>query len=332
MPYVLTQKTILSLCAGIALVLSSISILTPSAHAQMPVLGEASISLDMQPETPAPKSTVTLSVNDYSVDTIGATIRWFVDGVEQAAQQNERSLQVTLGVLGKTTTVRVTVTKPGLPTLSHTRTITPRVIDLIVEGDTYTPLFYTGRVLPSKQSSFRAIALVHDTKGSIKNTYSYKWSLGSTVLFGGPVKGKYMIEEKLPTFGDAKLGVEVFDTEGTPIGSQDISIVPADIELYFYEYSLLRGLSERAVQDPHALIGDEVTLFGEPYYLNANMREQEVVFDWQVDGNTVATEPDSPHAITLRKNTTSGQSLVSLDIITRTAIPQYVQKSLKIAF
>lgn len=299
-------------------------------HAQSLSLG--TISLETNPEYPAPKSLVSVSLNDYSVNALGATIQWFIDGVEQGKFKNERSIQVTAGNLGEKKSIRVVLTRAGAPTLSNTVIISSNIVDIVLEAQTYVPTFYKGRALPSSESTVRAIALMHDKAGGIKDTYTYKWSLGDTVLLGGPVKGKYVLEQKMPRFEDSELTVEVFDTKGSAVGRHTILLNPAQPELHFYEYTPLRGLSERASSNPLALIGEETTIFGEPYYLNARMRGTDAKFTWLVDGNEAGQNLDAPNTITLRQNGISGKSFLSFSIRTLAQIPQYVTESLQLVF
>ena len=75
-------------------------ILTPFAHAQLLPEG-AEITLNTSPEFPEPNSAVLVSLDDYSINTLGATIQWFVDGVEMIGSRNYRSITVQSGSLGE---------------------------------------------------------------------------------------------------------------------------------------------------------------------------------------------------------------------------------------
>ncbi len=302
------------------------------AAAQAPSFVANSIYLESAPQYPEPNSTVTVSLNDYSVNALGATISWFINGEEQTATQNERSIVVPTHTLGTQEVVKVVLSRTGALPLSHTLTLNPVVIDIILEADTYVPSFYKGRALPSQESSVRAIALVHDTSGGIKSEYTYKWSAGTTVLLGGPVKGKYALDYLMPRYDDNELTVEVFNAKGVSIGKKTILVSPAETQLHFYEYSSLRGLSERTAANPLPLISDETTIFGEPYFINTAMEESGATFTWKVDGVPAASDTSVPNAITLAHSGDTGKSLVSLSIITKSRIPQYVMETLQLIF
>lgn len=300
--------------------------------AQAPSFVANTIYLESAPQYPEPNSSVTVSLNDYSVNTLGATISWFINGVEQATSKNERSIKVPTHELGTQEVVKVVLSRTNAPSLSTTLTLTPVVIDIILEADTYIPSFYKGRALPSQESSVRAVALVHDTNGGIKNNYIYKWSVGSTVLLGGPVKGKFALDYVMPRYSDNELTVEVFTTEGALLGKKTILVSPVETQLHFYEYSSLRGLSERTAANPFPLISEETTLYGEPYFMNTHINTQEADFEWTLNNEAAAATAGTPNAITLKRSGAAGTSAVSLRVVTKSRIPQYVMQRLQLMF
>ncbi|QQR64721.1 hypothetical protein IPH92_04130 [Candidatus Kaiserbacteria bacterium] len=306
--------------------------LPSSAFAQVPSFIGSSIYLESKPQYPEPQSTATVSLNDYSVNTFGATINWFVNGVEQVGAKNNRSITVPTREIGSQEVVKAVLSYTNAPSQTATLTLTPIVIDIILEADTYVPSFYKGRALPSQESRVRAIALVHDAKGGIKGNYVYKWSAGSTVLLGGPVKGKFILEYAMPRYSDNELTVEVLNTEGTTLGKKTILLNPEETQLHFYEYSSLRGLSERTVANPFSLISEETTLYGEPYFMNTRINTAEADFTWTLDNNAVVPNQDAPNAITLRRTGITGTSEVSLRVVTKNRIPQYVMQKLQLIF
>ncbi len=306
-------------------------ILTPFAHAQLLPEG-AGITLNTSPEFPEPNSPVLVSLDDYSIDTLGATIQWFVDGVEMIGSRNYRSITVQSGSLGEKRDVRVVLSQKNAPSLSATITIVPTSIDIIIEADTHVPSFYNGRALPSSLAPIRVIAVVHDITGSDKSEYSYKWSEDATVLMGGPVKGKNVLYYTMPQFADSELSVEVINGKGVSIGKKVIPVDPVEPELHFYEYSSLRGLGERAVSSPFSLIGDETTLYGEPYFMNTLNQGKKVQYTWELDGNEIAPDPELPNAITLKKSGGVGEGTVSLQAVMDATFPQYVRESLDYIF
>jgi hypothetical protein len=301
------------------------------AHAQLTALqGGADIQLVVNPEFPHPNELVTVSLDDYHLDTTGASIAWFVNEIEQKEYRNTRTLSVTTGAIGKKTTVRVALSKANAQTLAKSITLTPSVIDIILEANTYIPQFYKGRALPSTESAMRAIAIVHDNTHNLESTYSYKWTLGSTVLLGGQVKGKYALDLAMPHYDSNYLTVEVFDANGTTVGSNTLVLKATEPELHFYDESPLRGLSEREIQSPFQLIGDEITIYSEPYFMN--IVGSSATTEWKVNNTVTEANPNAPNSITLRHQGGSGGAQVMFSETTNSTIPQFVKKAFQLIF
>lgn len=303
-----------------------------STLAQFATLGGGTLQLTLDPQFPTPYSSVVVSIDDYSVDTTGATISWYVDGVEQTASRNERSIKIGTSAPGAERVVRVVAARSGGLTLSSTRSIFPTSVDIITEANTYTPQFYEGRPLSSRNSSVRAISVINDGTSKSPSAYTYKWTLDGTVLFGGPSKGKNIIDISLSTFGDGELSVEVTDDFGNSIGRGNAQITPVEPQIHFYEYSPLRGLSLREAKSPFTFVSDEVTLFGEPYYLNSPMRIDRATFSWKVGGLPVQSDTHAPHSILLQRTGDAGESVIEYSVTTKGTVPQYAGEMLRLIF
>ena len=156
------------------------------------------ISLSSIPQVPEPYESVKVSLDQYGVNTFGASIRWYLNNEEQVSFRNERSMTFETGGLGETSVVNVAVSREGAPTLTVTRVYYPALVDMIVEAETYIPSFYKGRALPSKDSDIRVVTVLNGLPKS-PSQYAYKWMLGTQVLFGGPVRGKTTAEITGPT-------------------------------------------------------------------------------------------------------------------------------------
>lgn len=299
-----------------------------SAHAQLPTRADIAVN----PPFPQPYSAVTVSLEAYSMDTVGATITWFVDGVEQISSQNARSLTLQTGTLGKKIPLSATVKMLNGPSFTVRRDIIPAAVDLVLESDTYVPAFYRGRALPSGNASMRAIAIPHVGSSVSPSSLTYRWELGGGVLFRGPIRGKQSADITMSRFADERLSVTVIDQNGQSVAQRTIVLNPIEPELHFYEDNPLRGLHERAIIDSLTLIGDETTVYAEPYYMSTNLTPESAQFTWSINGEDATYQNSDQHTITLRKSGGSGSALVELKALTTTKIPQYLRKAFTIVF
>ena len=326
------QLRILTILFLIAVTTTGILLTSSQLHAQV-TMSENGISIVAKPSYPEPESSVTLTLDDYAADTIGSTISWYVEGEEVPNSRNERSITIQAGKLGTSKAVTVRLSRDGV-VLSATHTIRPIDVSIVIEADTYVPSFYKGRALPSAEANVRAIAIVNDGSGITWDTYSYEWTLGQTVLSGGPIKGKYAIDIALPYFRTTDLTVAIYDRTGTPIGSKTMKIDAAEPQLLFYEHSPLRGLSEKAIDGELIVTGKESVIYAEPFFLNApNLLSQNALFEWKLNNARVTNTMQLQNAITL--GTTGGASKAKVSasaLTTDSALPQRTQNSFMVSF
>ncbi len=290
------------------------------------------LRLTTNPTNPRPNTNVEVSLDDYSVNAVGATLTWYVDGVEQTLFKNERTISVPSKNLGDGTGVRVVLSRRDAPPLSSALTIAPTVVDILIESDTYVPYFYKGRALPSEESELRMIAVVHDGTKTPDTSYTYTWSENGTVLFGGPVKGKNVITLPLSRYGSRNITVDVIDTRGELVGRNEVILRAQQPEIHFYEESPLRGLSERELTSPFSLTSDEVTIYGEPYFMNAGLQDREVDLTWSINNEQTTSNSEIPNAITLRRVGGEGSAMVGVRALTTKRIPQLIEKTFQILF
>ena len=299
-----------------------------TVHAQF----EREAGLETTPSHPGPHERVVVDFSLYGVDLFGSTIRWYQNGVELIELKNNRSIEITTGGLGEKTTIHTVATLRSGESFSISKAILPTVVDLILEADTYVPYFYNGRALPSREAEIRAVAVVHDGSNMPDTSYTYKWSLANSTLFGGPIKGKNVAELTMPRYDNKRLRVEVFNNLGESVAKNNILLTPATPELYFYEESPLRGLQEKAVVSRLAALTEEVVVSGEPYYLTPKDLNQTST-EWKIDSEVVYTDQDVPNKLALRR-TGEGDATAKIDfeIITNALIPQLVRGVLQVVF
>jgi hypothetical protein len=215
--------------------------------------------------------------------------------------------------------------------VSLSKTITPVRIDLITEAMTYVPSFYRGRALAVEELPVRFIALPHTQRVLSPSEYTYQWELNNSVLFGGPIKGKYAIDMPMPRYDDHILKVTVFDPQGHIVGTVAQNLSSAHPELHFYEQNILTGVQFRALSDTHILIGDEVTLTAQPFFIAERLDQNLVAFTWNIDGKEVSPG-DVPHEITLRKTGASGSANITAIATSQSTIPRIIEDSLTVSF
>lgn len=289
-------------------------------------------SLVANPPYPEPNRDVSIALSAYAMDTSGATITWYVDGVEQTTFKNERSMTTTVGELGTEQTIRAVVSPLAGPSASLSLTLKPSYLDIIVEADTEIPRFYKGRALPSSGAPVRIVAIPNVSKTASLSSYTYIWELDNKVLFGGPVRGKYAADITMPTYNNALLSVSVIASSGELLTKKTTRLTTAKPELYFYVDNPLRGISRRTIDEKFALVEDEVTVRAVPYFISKGLTKTSGTYEWQINGRPVENVNDDPLLITLRKTGGSGSADIRFRINNTKELLQYVVSSFTVFF
>lgn len=289
------------------------------------------ISLVSKPKFPKPNSVAEISLNAYTLNTTGSTIRWYVNDTEQISSRNERTISVDIGDLGKKVQVEARISLMNGSAYSVVKTIIPINIDVIIEANTSVPVFYRGRSLPSQGAPIRVVAIPHT--GDTNNTalLTYKWTLNDKVLLGGPVVGKQSIDITMPTFKNARLTVEVTDPNNKLIGEETTILSASEPELHFYEYNPLLGLSRKSVKSPLVLLGEEATIRAEPFFMGKTDNDT-ILYEWELNSQKVENKDSDSHMITLRPTGGGGAAHIHLRVANTIELFQNTENSFQLQF
>jgi hypothetical protein len=231
---------------------------TSLALAQFAATSNSGSTLILSPRFPEPDQTVTIELNDYSINTLGATYTWFVNGTELVSAKNARSIQINAGENGTRSEVVAQTRLASGATLETKTTITPIRVDMLIEADTAVPVFYKGRSLPSSGSNIRVTAI------PFVSTYSYTWRVGSTIVGGSSTFGKNSVTFSSGFEKFMNVSVDILDRDGSLITTENVRVPISDPELHFYEVDPLSGLQERAIDDTYIFTNEETTFRAEP--------------------------------------------------------------------
>jgi hypothetical protein len=295
------------------------------------IVGDA-MSITLEPQYPGPNERVTASLDDYSIDSSGATIIWIIDGVEVAQFKNTRSINLITPAVGKNATIIARLLFSNRPTLEAKISITPLYTDIIIEPLTYTPLFYSGRSLPVHGSVVNITALLFNSVDAVTTAdYTYNWQLNGKTLYGGPQSGNNRAQIVVPYGQNSLIGVTITNKSGAVVSRKLVNIPQAEVDLTFYEVSTLYGLSQRAIGETLTLVGNSSTIRAVPYYIDARAVSNSLFTEWSVGGRVANTESEDPFEINLLRQR-EGSTQVSFKIRNLSELLQGDQKSFRAQF
>lgn len=202
-------------------------------------------------------------------------------------------------------------------------------VDIIIEADTFVPAFYKGRREPSTGSRVRAIAVLNNADQA---GYRYQWEVGNGAFGGGQKSSGNVVTFSAPLGDQFLIRVDVFNSAGTRIASNQRYVSISEPEAVFYEDSLLRGTAENAVRERYTLVGEEVSIRAVPYFMDRNIFSGKYDLGWKINGEEVTGMTDTDEVITLRNNGGSGTFPIEFALRNAQALTQYVQDKFSITF
>ena len=215
--------------------------------------------------------------------------------------------------------------------LDQTTNQTKADIDLIWQGETYTPPFYKGRALWSKQGRLRLLA-IPQIPGVDPNTLLYKWSKNNTVLGTANGVGKNSL-----AFGDSILSkpvnikVDVMGEDGALLATKSVTLAPTNTSLLIYEFNPLLGyLFSQEIGSTYKLQKPEVSLAAFPLYFSVPRRNFYLLeYEWGA-GSTV--QKSDVVTYRLPPNHEKGEAKISLKVSNKDRIMQNGTRTFVIQF
>ncbi len=290
-------------------------------------------SLVLEPRYPEPGDTVTVRLNDFSLNTTGAGYTWFINGQIFEAVNNLRAITLVAPPLGESVAIRAVTTLGGGATVVANANLVSTRVDVLIEADTLVPSFYKGRTLPSSGSTIRATALPFLTNGATDPAaYAYTWKLNGKVIDGGSRASVNSVTFSVGFGRTVELTVDVADRNGTLLVSKTTFVPISDPELYFYTVDPLQGLLEQAMLKDSIFTGEEILVRAEPYYVSRDLLSGNVLTEWKLNNRRITNPSSDPQEITLRRQGQQGSFAIGFHIRNLSQLLQGVESSVTLRF
>ena len=202
-------------------------------------------------------------------------------------------------------------------------------VDILWQGETYTPPFYEGRTLWSNQSRITLVAIPQGLGNPA--SLNYKWIKNGTVL--GNING---VGRNYLSFVDTVLSrpqtieVEIIGGDRGVLAKGSVYVVPRLPALAVYENSPLYGLMFHKEISEYDMQNPEVVLAAFPLFFSATDRfDPAVEYEWLSNSGSKNRESSVTYRV---PEGGSGSSQVTLKAKSLQNIMQSATKSLLLKF
>jgi hypothetical protein len=203
-------------------------------------------------------------------------------------------------------------------------------VDILWQGEGYTPPFYKGRTLWSNQSIITLVAIPQGAGNP--SSLNYKWIKNGTVLGLVSGAGRSSLSFADTVFSKPQtIEVEILNAAEEELASNSVTILPTLPLALVYEDNPLYGVMfHREASSGYRLRGEEVTFTTFPLFFSAVDRgDPNVSYSWKT--NTGVRE--DKNSVTYRiPEGASGASTVSVELSFTDLIRQTADRSFLVKF
>jgi hypothetical protein len=281
----------------------------------------STLTIQLTPENVAPGQVITVELSNFSRDFSLATVAWSVDGKIVASGLGLTTTTVQAGSLGSQKRVAVAAQFPDGSILSGSTTLTPSVVSLVWEAETYTPPWYRGKALASPGSVVRASAeawFIRKDGSRISNDQIlFSWKRNGILLTTLSGVGKSTLTMPAPQLhADDSLSVTASSRDGSFEGNSIVVIPSASVQPVLYPTSPTGGVSYiSALGESVTVIDSETTVVAELYFASIrNRNDAQMQYQWSVNGEVSRPESEASKLTIALANTGAVTAKITLAV------------------
>jgi len=273
-------------------------------------IADTDIDVQMWPEIPEPYQNVDIKLVSYATDLTKANIEWKNGSKTLLSGYGETTYSFTTPGPDTSTTITVSITPANsMNKITKEIFIKPSEVEVFWEAvDGYTPPFYKGKSLVSKQGLIKVVAIPNTSSiKSGKGNMSYKWKKDDETVqeASGYNKDSYLFENNVlkPT---ESLSLAVSSVDGSYNATKNIEVPTYSPKVLFYKKSPTEGvLYNTAITNNTFMSEDEMTVVVAPYFLGLKGNENSFDYKWSINGKSINT-PSKKTELTIRPNSRGG--------------------------
>lgn len=318
------------------IILTSVLVFSQYSTAQV---RNTDITLSVYPLHPNPSEEVNLKVGSYSIDLSKAYISWWVDNQEVSRGVGQKEFSLTTGSAGTNTSIYVNIDTISGQSLTKSVNILSNNIDILWEAtESYTPPFYKGKALGTKESYLKAVAIpniIMDDKNINIENFSYKWKKDDKVQVKSSGWSKNSLIFKNSFLDNSNIiEVEVSDIYGNTVGKNKIEIKTTEPKIVLYEKDPEKGISiERAITEGKNIGTEKITIEAIPYFFSTTEIDfKDLDFKWELKNKEIFNNIPKNELTVVGEEGRSGSDIISVEVTKPKTLYQTASNLVELSF
>ena len=278
--------------------------ITANAQFELPTLGSVkpAIILNSDPATPLPNSAVTITANiSGPAGANGSNYTWFLNGSRQTAASglNKNIFSLTTGNIGEIYRIGVNVALPNGENLSDSINLTVSDIDLTWITNSYAPIFYKAKLMPTQNSLVTISALPFIYRPGTKTLIGsgnliYNWMPDGKIDSSKSGLGKFSYALRISNYpGNAHfVRLEIRTDDGAVSLSKDALIPVAKPQILLYFSDPLTGLPFGAALKNFVTKPVNLHFAAQTYFFTAPAKN--LKWQWFINNSEVSAAVENP--------------------------------------
>lgn len=317
----------------IFLIISGFAFATPAL-----AVSPNSILVDLVPASPKPNSNVTINLRSFAANLDTVNISWSVNNTVSASGIGRKSISLTTGNAGSSTTV---VAKILLPDGEIEKRILIQPAEMVMlwqANDSYVPPFYKGKALPMASSEIKVVAVPEvESNGRTVDPkkMSYYWKKNYTNQQASSGYGKDSFKYINDYLDDSNtISVTAQSPTGGSASEGTVTIEVTEPQVVFYKEDPVFGtIWEHALPGSYKISQEEV-IFAAPYFMSPKeLIRPDILWSWSINDAPVTVSGYAQNIIPLKTvSGISGVSKLKLDIENRYNIFKTASKEINIQY
>ena len=294
---------------------------------------DGDILLNLNPSHPSANQQVKATLTSINADLNKSKITWTLNGNVGLDGVGKKTFSFTTGDIGSSTDIDVSIETTDGSVVDKKITIIPGGVDMLWEAyNSYTPPFYKGKALPTRESQIKVVAIPN---GDILGGLSYDWNQDGDNMqdSSGYGKNSFLFKNSFLEKNNT-VSVKISDLNDNTIGQGSTNITYENPKILFYKKDPAFGTPyNTTLADGHTVSKDGETIVAEPYFIYPNdLNSSSLNWKWSIGGGDIPT-PDTINELSVKPNEgQSGQSKISISIENTSTLFLNLTKDLDVNF